>query len=145
MIISSSVTATVIGYDGSMMNALNILPSYTDYFELTTATLALNTAAVWLGAMISGLFYGKVVDWLGRKMGMCLAVLVTIVAVALQAAAQNIAMFTVARILIGIGTGMSGLAGPVCKGSLISKGFLNYSNTLKSSRASLVDGRCSDY
>lgn len=113
MIISSSVTATVIGYDGSMMNALNILPSYTDYFELTIATLALNTAAVWLGATISGLFYGKVVDWLGRKMGMCLAVLVMIVAVALQAAAQNIAMFTVARILIGIGTGMSGLAGTV--------------------------------
>lgn len=113
MIISSSVTATVIGYDGSMMNALNILPSYTDYFQLSTATLSLNTASVWMGATLAGLFFGKITDWLGRKKAMYVAAILTIFAVVLQAAAQNIAMFVVARILIGLGTGMSGLAGPV--------------------------------
>jgi hypothetical protein len=50
-----------------MMNALNILPSYTDYFTLTTATLALNTASVWMGSAIAGLMFAKVPDWLGRK------------------------------------------------------------------------------
>ena len=43
-----------------MMNALNILPSYTDYFSLTTTTLALNSAAIWMGAAIAGLLFGKV-------------------------------------------------------------------------------------
>lgn len=87
------------------MNALNILPSYTDYFSLTTATIALNTAAVWLGATIAGLFWGKVTDYLGRKMSMYLASYLTIFAVILQASAQNIAWFTISRILIGLGKG----------------------------------------
>ena len=34
------------GYDGSMLNGLNILPSYTDYFNLDPATTGLNTASV---------------------------------------------------------------------------------------------------
>jgi hypothetical protein len=34
----SMITSTTFGYDGSMLNGLNILPSYTDYFHLTPAT-----------------------------------------------------------------------------------------------------------
>lgn len=112
LILSSCVTSTVLGYDGSMMNGLNILPSYTNYFHLTTATLALNTSSVWLGGFIS-LLFGKVPDQIGRKPAMFWAAVLTLIAVFLQAAAQNIAMFVCARILIGAGTGASAIAAPV--------------------------------
>ncbi|KAJ9614905.1 hypothetical protein H2204_014304 [Knufia peltigerae] len=101
-----------LGFDGSMMNGLNILPSYTDYFTLTTATLSLNTASVWLGSVIAGLFFGKVPDWVGRKWALFFGAVLTIIGVIIQAAAQNIAMFVVARIIVGFGTGASAIAGP---------------------------------
>jgi hypothetical protein len=60
-------TFQTLGFDGSMMNGLNILPSYTDYFTLNTTTLALNTASVWMGSTIAGVAFAKVPDWVGRK------------------------------------------------------------------------------
>ena len=102
-----------LGFDGSMMNGLNILPSYTDYFTLTTATLALNTASVWVGSAIAGLGYAKVPDWIGRKWALFFGAVSTILGVILQTAAQSIAMFVIARIIIGFGTGASSIAAPV--------------------------------
>ncbi|KAF8853833.1 MFS sugar transporter-like protein [Acephala macrosclerotiorum] len=111
LVSASGFMATTIGYDGSMMNGLNILPSYTDYFSLTTTTLALNTSAVWLGGAIAGFFYGMIADAIGRKNAMFLAAAFTIFSAILQAASQNIAMFVIARIFIGFGTSASGVAG----------------------------------
>ncbi|KAK7409336.1 hypothetical protein QQX98_008460 [Neonectria punicea] len=113
LVASSCVTSTTLGFDGSMMNGLNILPSYTDYFHLTTASLALNTAAVWMGSTISGIVFAKVPDLIGRKWTLFISALITIVGVILQTAAQNTEMFIVARIIIGFGTGGSSVAGPV--------------------------------
>ncbi|EXJ92172.1 hypothetical protein A1O3_00722 [Capronia epimyces CBS 606.96] len=113
LVLTSCVTSTTLGFDGSMMNGLNILPSYTDYFTLTTATMSLNTASVWMGSIIAACVYAKVPDWIGRKWGLFFGAVFTIVGVVIQTAAQNIAMFVVARILIGIGTGASSIAGPV--------------------------------
>jgi len=95
------------------MNALNILPSYTDYFSLNTTTLALNTASVWIGNAIAGLTFGKVPDIIGRKWGLLYGAIFTLIGVILQAAAQNIGMFVLARIIIGFGTGASSIVGPV--------------------------------
>lgn len=96
-----------------MMNALNILPSYTDYFTLNTTTLALNTASVWMGSAIAGIAFAKVPDWTGRKWSLFFGAVLTIIGVVLQAAAQNIAMFVIARIIVGFGTGVSSIAAPV--------------------------------
>ena len=100
------------GYDGSMVNGLNILPSYLDYFDLNTATIGLQTSSVFIGGCLAGISWGKVTDALGRRPALFWAALITIVAVILQTAAQDIAMFVIARILIGFGTGASGLTGP---------------------------------
>ena len=105
LILCASVTSTTGGYDSSMMNGLNILPSYTDYFHLNTATLALNSSCVWAGSAIGDLVYGQVTNALGRKRAMLIAWLITIIAVILQTAAQNIGMFVFSRFLIGIGVG----------------------------------------
>jgi len=50
-----------------MMNGLNKLDSYTEYFNLTRATISLATAALWIGGDIAGLTYGKVTDIIGRR------------------------------------------------------------------------------
>ena len=70
------------------------------------------TASIYIGGAISGVFYGKVTDLIGRRPALLWAAVVTIFAVVLQAAAQNPTMFIIARILIGLGTSASGLTGP---------------------------------
>lgn len=50
-----------------MMNALNILPSYTDYFNLTPTTTALNSGIIWVGAAIGSASFARVPDYIGRK------------------------------------------------------------------------------
>ncbi len=112
LILTSIVTSTTMGFDGSMMNGLNILPSYTDYFELTTTTLALNTAATWMGGALA-IVYGFVPDIIGRKWALFYAAVIAIIGVILQTAAQNIAMFVCARIILGFGTSASGITAPV--------------------------------
>jgi len=95
-----------------MMNGLNILPSYTDYFGLNTATTSLATAALWIGGAIAGLTYGKVTDALGRRYALFWAAIMTLASVILQTTAQDISMFVIARILVGYGTSASTLTGP---------------------------------
>ncbi|KAJ3752005.1 sugar transporter [Lentinula raphanica] len=112
LVLCSSITSTTFGYDGSMINGLNILPSYTDYFHLTPATTGLNTASLWIGGCIAGVTWGKVTDVIGRRPALFWAAILTLVAVVLQTAAQNIAMFVIARIILGFGTSASGLTGP---------------------------------
>ncbi|KAI7324119.1 hypothetical protein KC315_g8328 [Hortaea werneckii] len=48
LVFCSIITSTTFGYDGSMLNGLNILPEYTDYFHLTSATTGLQTSAVFI-------------------------------------------------------------------------------------------------
>jgi hypothetical protein len=95
----------VLGYDASMMNALNILPSYTEYFHLTSATIALNSGIVWIGAVFGSIILAKVPDIIGRKPSIFYAALVAILGSGIQAAAQNISMFLVARFILGLGIG----------------------------------------
>lgn len=105
----SLVQAVTNGYDASMMNGLNILPSYTDYFSLTTASLSLNTASIWIGGMFAAFWAGALTDIVGRKWSMFIGAAISIVGIVLQSAAQNIAMFITGRILIGIAAGVSGV------------------------------------
>ncbi|KAF7299678.1 Hexose transporter protein [Mycena chlorophos] len=112
LVACSLITSTTFGYDGSMINGLNILASYNTYFDLNTVTNALNTASVWIGGIIAGVSFGKVTDLIGRRPSLFYAAVITLVAVVLQTAAQDIGMFVFARILIGFGTTASALTGP---------------------------------
>ncbi|KUI61234.1 High-affinity glucose transporter [Cytospora mali] len=113
LILCSVVQSSTSGYDGSMLNGLNILPSYTDYFKLNSATTGLNTASVFIGGFLGPLVSGVISDRLGRRPTILWGSLVTITGVILQTAAQNIAMFVVARIVLGFGTAVSGIAAGV--------------------------------
>lgn len=88
-----------------MMNALNILPSYTDYFNLSAATIGLNSGIVGVGCCIGSIFFVKLPDQIGRRPALFYAAVIAIIGILLQAAAQNIAMFLVARFIVGFGIG----------------------------------------
>ncbi|KAF3763113.1 putative sugar transporter [Cryphonectria parasitica EP155] len=113
LMLCSIVQSSTGGYDGSMLNGLNILPSYADYFNLNAATTGLNTASVFIGGVLGPLVSGVVSDRLGRRPTIFWGSLITILGVILQTAAQDIAMFVVARILLGFGWAVSGIAAGV--------------------------------
>ena len=112
LVLCSCITSTTLGYDASMMNGLNMLPSYTEYFQLSTATTSLATSALWIGGAIAGLTYGQITDAIGRRNSMFWAAMMTLISVVVQSGAQNIATFVVGRILVGYGTSASTLTGP---------------------------------
>lgn len=113
LLLCSIVQSTTGGYDGSMLNGLNILPSYTDYFRLTPATKGLNTASTFIGGFIGPIFAGVIADRLGRRPAIFWGTVVTLIGIILQGSAQNIAMFVIARIILGAGSQISGVAGIV--------------------------------
>lgn len=96
-----------------MMNGLNILPSYLDYFNLDNATTGLNTASVFIGGFLGPLVSGIMCDRLGRRPAIFWGSALCLIGVLLQTAAQNIAMFVVARIILGFGSTESGIAAGV--------------------------------
>ncbi|KAK6361384.1 hypothetical protein TWF730_005117 [Orbilia blumenaviensis] len=106
------VNSATLGYDSSVMNGLSILPSYTSYFNLTDATTGLNNAAVWMGSILGLALVQPIPDKYGRKRAILIATFITVLGVSLQAAAQNIAMFVVGRIIIGLGTVLSIVSAP---------------------------------
>ncbi|KAK5023437.1 hypothetical protein LTS07_009312 [Exophiala sideris] len=112
VIISCLVNSMTMGYDGNMMNGLNILPSFYDTISLNTAGQSVNTGIIWVGGCVAALFSGPVIDKWGRRPGMLAAALIACVGIPLQAAAQNPTMFVVSRLIVGIGVGLSSVACP---------------------------------
>ncbi|PHH62819.1 hypothetical protein CDD81_6711 [Ophiocordyceps australis] len=67
LMLCSVVQSTTSGYDGSMLNGLNILPSYTVYFELTPPPRRLNTASVFMARFFAPMFGAFACNRLGRR------------------------------------------------------------------------------
>jgi MFS family permease len=98
---------------GSLLNGLNTLPSYQQYFDLNTSTMALSTASTWIGNLVASIVCAKVPDYIGRKKTLVFGSLLSIIAVILQTASQNYAMIVTTRILLGLSAGTTSIAGPV--------------------------------
>ncbi|KAH0444365.1 hypothetical protein CcaCcLH18_00590 [Colletotrichum camelliae] len=109
-------------YDGAMMGGMNILPQYSEYFKLTTATRSLNIATNYIGGCLSSLktrkanwaeclCWGWVTDTYSRRFGLFWSAMITVIAAILQASSQHIAMLCTARIIIGFGTTASVISG----------------------------------
>ncbi|THW77383.1 MFS general substrate transporter [Aureobasidium pullulans] len=113
------VNSATLGYDSSVMNGLLILPSYTEYFHLTDATIGLNNAAVWIGEIIATPTMQIIPDRYGRKKAILIATGITAVGIILQASAQSIAMFVVGRMIIGAGACLSNVSAPPLLGELL--------------------------
>ncbi|OQV01300.1 hypothetical protein CLAIMM_06681 [Cladophialophora immunda] len=98
------ITNTANGFDGSMMNGLQTLSYWRDYFDNPRGSiLGLFNASMSLGSLI-GLFpVPYLIDAYGRKAGIILGCCIMLLAVGLQAGAQNFGMFIAARLLLGFG------------------------------------------
>lgn len=113
IIATSVVDSVLLGYDSSLMGSLNVMPEYTNYFDLTTATKSFNTAISYTGGAVAAFPAGFLVDWRGRKESILWSCIVTLIGAILQTSAVNIAMFIVGRFTIGMGMGVAATATPV--------------------------------
>lgn len=95
-----------------MMNGLQILPSYAEYFKLTTATTSLNVAVVFLGCVVAMPFSAYVPDKYGRKWGIAVTAIVAIIGASIQGAAVHEAMFCIGRFIVGLSVTFGSVAAP---------------------------------
>lgn len=98
------LTNTANGFDGSMMNGLQSLTYWQDYFGHPRGSiLGLFNSSMSLGSLIGLFFTPYIIDWWGRKVGLALGSFIMLLAVGLQSGAQNFGMFVAARIVLGFG------------------------------------------
>jgi MFS family permease len=71
----------------------------------------LNTASVFIGGALGPPVSGIMSDHLGRRPTIFWGSAITLIGVLLQTAAQNVGMFVVARVILGFGSAISGIAG----------------------------------
>jgi MFS family permease len=98
------MTNTANGFDGSMMNGLQSLVYWQNYFgEPRGALLGFFNASMSLGSLIGLAFTPYLIDKYGRKIGVAIGCAIMLLAVGLQTGATNIAMFIAARMILGFG------------------------------------------
>lgn len=114
LLIVPLLSASIIGYDGSMLNGLQLLPKWqSDYNHPTGAILGTISNGPGFGYILALPIAPLMSDYLGRKLSIGIGAFITIVGAALQAAAQNWAMFFISRIIIGIGGCISATSSPL--------------------------------
>jgi MFS family permease len=98
------LTNTANGFDGSMMNGLQTLSFWRDYFgDPQGSTLGIFNASMSLGSLIGLAICPYMVDRWGRKFGVLVGCLIILLGTGLQAGAHNIGMFISGRLLLGLG------------------------------------------
>lgn len=101
----AGVLAQVVsGFDGSMMNGLQSVVSWQDYFDHPAGSrLGTMSNGITIGTLIVIPFVTFLCNYLGRRRSIMLGCLIIIIGAVLQGVAQNFSMFMGARILIGVG------------------------------------------
>lgn len=111
---SALITSATNGYDGSMMNGLQTLKYWENYFNTPTgSTLGLFNAIQNIGSIAAIPFSPFLADGIGRRPTIMLGASLMLVGVVLQSAAQSIGMFIAARGIIGFGLQWAQMAAPM--------------------------------
>ncbi|KAJ5781577.1 uncharacterized protein N7518_010060 [Penicillium psychrosexuale] len=109
--LSASATA---GYCASMINGLLVLPEFSNFLkDLDTNARGLIIAAVSLGSFCSFIPGSYIADNLGRRICVLIGSTLVIIASIIQVATNNPWVFFFARVLAGIGVGVSQTAAPL--------------------------------
>ncbi|GAB5589087.1 hypothetical protein Unana1_03987 [Umbelopsis nana] len=107
------VNSAINGYDGSMMNGLQVLQTWTEYFNNPgPSQIGLLNAIQQVGGICGLLFASAITDRLGRRLAIMIGSLIVLLGVGLQSGSTTVGMFIGARYLIGFGTSISGNAAP---------------------------------
>lgn len=108
------LTSATNGYDGSMMNGLQTLQPWQDYFNHPAKSrLGILTAIMSAGSICAIPFVPYTVDYLGRRMGILIGCLIMVLGVVLQSASQNFSMFIAGRFFVGFGVAIAHGASPL--------------------------------
>jgi MFS family permease len=98
------MTNTANGFDGSMMNGLQTLSYWQEYFGHPHGSLlGLFNASMSLGSLLGLFVVPYMIDAWGRRLGCFVGCLIMLLAVGLQSGATGFGMFIAARLLIGFG------------------------------------------
>ncbi|KAF9493456.1 general substrate transporter [Pleurotus eryngii] len=108
------ITSSTNGYDGSMMNGLQSLPQWRDYFNSPSGgMLGLLNAIQNIGCLAAYPFSPYLSDGIGRKYTVMLGAAIMCIATVIQTASQSVGMFIGARFLIGFGLTFAAGAAPM--------------------------------
>ncbi|KAF2019199.1 general substrate transporter [Aaosphaeria arxii CBS 175.79] len=107
------------GFDSQLINALQIVPAWKDYFHHPTGSLqGIIAAAYSLGAIISLPFIPWVDDKVGRRGSIMVGSIIMIIGAIIQGFSVNVAMYIVARLILGFGIPACIVAGSSLIGEL---------------------------
>lgn len=96
------LSSSVAGYDGSLMNGLQALPQWQQYFgNPQGALLGLVNAAQSIGSVLALPIVGIFSDKFGRKAVLLTGILGVIAATVIQATATTLAQFVMSRLVVG--------------------------------------------
>ncbi|KAG1750805.1 hypothetical protein EDB19DRAFT_1629015 [Suillus lakei] len=108
------LSSALNGLDSSILNGLQILPGWQEYFHNPQGkTLGLINSAQGIGALSGIPFSPYVSDLLGRRATMFIGAIVVLAGVLTQALCTTVQVFIGARVLIGFGTAFSINAAPL--------------------------------
>lgn len=107
------VSYATSGYDGSMMNSLQTVSYWDDFFgQPRGAQLGLMSAIMSLGSVCSTPFAPWVADKYGRRWGITVGSVIMIIGAVLQCESTAFAMFVVSRFVLGFGLAFATTASP---------------------------------
>jgi MFS family permease len=96
------------------MNGLQSLSQWRMYFNRPSAAILGTMNAIYpVGKFFALFMTAWIGDRYGRKVPMCIGYCLLIIGAIIQAAAQNVAMFVVSRLILGIGTGCVAQPAPI--------------------------------
>ncbi|KAH6906805.1 hexose transporter [Coprinopsis sp. MPI-PUGE-AT-0042] len=108
------ITSSTNGYDGSMMNGLQSVDEWRDYFGNPQGSkLGLLNAIQNIGSLAAYPFAPYVSDGLGRRTSVFIGAVIMCIATVIQTASQSVGMFIGARFLIGFGLTFAASAAPM--------------------------------
>ncbi|KAL7423394.1 hypothetical protein Q5752_002698 [Cryptotrichosporon argae] len=114
MLLIAQISSYATGYDASMMNGLQSLTYWQDYFGTPTGSvLGVFNCINSVGQLASFPFQAWCADRFGRRVGMAIGAVILLVGCVLQGAAKNIGMFIAARGIMGFGIAINITAAPV--------------------------------
>ncbi|KAK3677726.1 hypothetical protein LTR78_002576 [Recurvomyces mirabilis] len=108
------LTSATNGYDGSMVNGLQSLDVWQNYFHHPTGSmLGLFSAIMSVGSICAIPFVPYIADGLGRRYGIIIGCVIMILGVVLQSISVNFRMFIAARFFLGFGVAIAHGASPL--------------------------------
>ncbi|KAG9720297.1 general substrate transporter, partial [Aureobasidium melanogenum] len=96
------ISSSVAGYDGSLMNGLQSLPQWRDYFGNPVGTkLGLVNAAQSIGSVVVLPIVGWASDRWGRRLVLLAGIIGVVLATIIQATSTTLAQLVVSRLIVG--------------------------------------------